>query len=170
MTKTHSTTPELSLAVQYGIDDPELPRWRIRRWVQGALLASQTTGARGTRNAKGVKHLMLTLRLVDQAEGRDLNRTYRGKDYATNVLTFDYEPVNGLQNHVMADIVICTPVLRQEAKAQGKQYLHHAAHLVVHGTLHALGYDHVTKPQAEQMEALEVNILKRWGIKDPYNT
>lgn len=163
MTKIPNKTTELSLAVQYGVVDPQLPRWRLRRWVNAALLAAQKQGT------KTVANLVLTIRLVDQAEGRELNRTYRNKDYATNVLTFDYEPAPAQPNHVMADVVICTPVLRQEAKSQGKPYLHHAVHLVVHGTLHALGYDHTSDKQATQMEALEVDILKRWGIKDPYN-
>lgn len=170
MTNKPSKTPELSLAVQYGIADPELPRWRIRRWVLGALIASQATGAKGDKNTKRIEHLSLTLRLVGQAEGRELNHTYRGKDNATNVLTFDYAPVSEPQDHVTADIVICTPVLKQEARSQGKPYLHHAAHLVVHGTLHALGYDHMTKAQAALMETLEIEILERWGIKNPYHS
>jgi probable rRNA maturation factor len=152
-------TPELSLAVQYGIDDPELARWRIRRWVQGALTMSDT---------REVSRLNLTVRLVDKAEGKSLNQTYRHKDYATNVLTFQYDAMAQDAGLIMGDVVICTPVLKQEARAQKKPYLHHAAHLVVHGTLHALGYDHIQKRQAEQMEQLERQILARFGIADPY--
>lgn len=159
MTKTQSKTPELSLAVQYGIDDKQLPRWRIRRWVQTALRMA---------NIGGVKQVSLTVRLVGKAEGQTLNRTYRHKDYATNVLTFHYDTLTEQTGLVMADIVICTPVLKDEAKRQRKPYLHHAAHLVVHGTLHALGYDHIKAREARAMEALETLILARWGIADPY--
>jgi probable rRNA maturation factor len=152
-------TPELSLAVQYGIDDPELARWRIRRWVRGALDMS---------NAREVSRLNLTVRLVGKAEGKSLNQTYRHKDYATNVLTFQYDAMAQDAGLIMGDVAICTPVLKQEAKAQKKPYLHHAAHLVVHGTLHALGYDHIQKRQAEQMEQLEREVLARFGIPNPY--
>ena len=112
----------------------------------------------------------LTVRLVGKAEGQTLNRTYRHKDYATNVLTFHYDALAEQTGLVMADIVICTPVLKEQAKSQGKPYLHHAAHLVVHGTLHALGYDHIKTREAHAMEALETQILARWGISDPYAT
>lgn len=159
MKRMPNKTPELSLAVQYGIDDSELARWRIRRWVQGALTMSDT---------REVSRLNLTVRLVDKAEGKSLNQTYRHKDYATNVLTFQYDAMAQDAGLIMGDVVICTPVLKQEAKAQKKPYLHHAAHLVVHGTLHALGYDHIQKRQAEQMEQLERQILARFGIADPY--
>ncbi len=152
-------TPELSLAVQYGIDDPQLARWRIRRWVQGALAIS---------DIREVRRLNLTVRLVGKAEGKSLNQTYRHKDYATNVLTFQYDAMAQDAGLIMGDVVICTPVLKQEAKVQKKPYLHHAAHLVVHGTLHALGYDHIQKRQAEQMEQLEREVLARFGIPNPY--
>lgn len=159
MKRMPNKTPDLSLAVQYGIDDPELARWRIRRWVQGALTMSDT---------REVSRLNLTVRLVGKAEGKSLNQTYRHKDYATNVLTFQYDAMANDTGLIMGDVVICTPVLKQEAKTQKKPYLHHAAHLVVHGTLHALGYDHIQKRQAEQMEQLEREVLARFGIPDPY--
>jgi len=161
MTKTASQPPDLSLSIQYAVDTPQLPRWRLRRWVQGALVQADTNGA---------MQVSLTIRLVDKAEGRALNQAYRHKDYATNVLTFHYDPVMPGSNHIMGDIVICTPVVEDQAKEQGKTYLHHAAHLVVHGTLHALGYDHQENIQAQAMEALETAILARWGIADPYET
>lgn len=159
MTKTPNKTPRLSLAVQYGVQDHELPRWRIRRWVQGALEMAANTGT---------TQVSLTVRLVDKAEGKSLNLAFRHKEYATNVLTFHYDELAEQTGHIMGDIVICTPVLKQEAKAQHKPYLHHAAHLVVHGTLHALGYDHMKPRQAKAMETLETAILARWGIADPY--
>ncbi|MGE5159913.1 MAG: rRNA maturation RNase YbeY [Betaproteobacteria bacterium] len=106
----------------------------------------------------------LTLRFVGAAEARRLNREFRGKDYATNVLTFDYEhaPV------VRADIVLCVPVVRREARAQRKPFREHLAHLVVHGALHAQGHDHDRAVRARTMEALEVRILAGLGIGDPY--
>lgn len=105
------------------------------------------------------------VRFVGQEEGHELNKTYRGKDYATNVLTFDYqhEPL------AQADIVICTPVLVREAKEQEKSFRAHLAHLLVHSTLHAQGWDHETDEEAEEMEAREREILKELGFPDPYS-
>lgn len=159
MTKTPSKAPDLSLAVQYGVQDDDLPRWRVRRWVQVALEMA---------NVEGIGQVSLTVRLVGRSEGRALNRAYRQKDYATNVLTFHYDDFARQTGHIMGDIVICTPVLKQEARLQHKPYLHHAAHLVVHGTLHALGYNHLKASEARVMEMLETQILARWGIADPY--
>jgi probable rRNA maturation factor len=153
--------PELSLSVQYATTAENLPRWRIRRWVQAAL--------------RGLAHdldpaparVALTLRLVDAEEGQALNRDFRERDYATNVLTFEYgiDP----EGTAHGDIVLCLPVLQREAREQGKPLLDHAAHLIVHGTLHALGYDHLECAEAEHMEALETAILHTLGISDPYN-
>ena len=157
MKKTPKKTASLSLAVQYATRADELPRWRLRRWVQKTLVM-----------ATGVKSLELTLRLVGKKEGRALNLAYRDKDYATNVLTFAYDQTAALAGVVVADVVICTSVLREEARTQHKDYLDHAAHLVVHGTLHALGYDHEAASQAQEMEGLETQILHSLGISDPY--
>ena len=106
----------------------------------------------------------LTVRFVGEAEGRELNRQYRGRDYATNVLTFPYDTPGRLE----ADIVICVPVVRAEARAQRKRLDDHLAHLLVHGVLHAQGHDHEDEEQARRMEAAEVAILRRFRIADPY--
>ncbi len=135
-----------------------LPRSTVRGWVLKALASNQKLQA-----------AQLTLRWVGTAEGRSLNHTHRGqgvdKDYATNVLTFEY----GTDNQVVsADIVLCWPVLVGEAKSQGKTLRAHAAHLIVHGVLHALGFDHENDADALKMETLEVKILAELKIANPY--
>ncbi|WP_028353078.1 rRNA maturation RNase YbeY [Bordetella petrii] len=152
--------PELSLSVQYGVAEPRLPRWRLRRWARRALDGAARDGLASFARAE------LSLRLVGQAEGRRLNRDYRARDYATNVLTFEYgtDPLGTARG----DIVICVPVLAREAREQRKPLLDHAAHLTVHGVLHALGYDHIKARDARRMEALETAILAAMRIADPY--
>ena len=108
----------------------------------------------------------VTLRIVGEAEGRRLNRAYRGKDYATNVLTFVYE--SAPRASLAGDIVLCAPVLAREAKAQGKTLEAHCAHLVVHGLLHLQGLDHEADADAAAMERRERSILRRLGFADPY--
>ncbi len=140
--------PELALAVQYAVEDEGIPtRAQVRRWVKAAL----------EQNAE------ITVRFVDAAEGRELNRDYREKDYATNVLSFVYEvePVQG-------DLVICAPVVAREAQEQGKTLEAHHAHLVVHGTLHLQGYDHENDTDAQVMETRESEIVTKLGYPDPY--
>ncbi len=141
---------ELALAVQYGCNDEQLPsRPQVRRWVLAALERS----------------VQATIRFVDTDEGQVLNHSYRGKDYATNVLSFIYEtePV------VIGDLVITLPVVLREAAEQGKPVKAHMAHLIVHGMLHLQGYDHETgKRDASRMENKEREILARFGIPDPY--
>lgn len=107
----------------------------------------------------------VSVRFVGLEEGRELNRMYREKDYATNVLTFDYahEPV------AQADLVICTDVLVREAAEQKKSFRSHLAHLLIHGVLHAQGWDHMTDEEAEEMEALETRLMKSLGFADPYS-
>ncbi|KRH99010.1 rRNA maturation RNase YbeY [Curvibacter sp. PAE-UM] len=149
-----SALPELDLSLQFGAAVPDshkklLTKARVTRWMRMAL----------QRDAE------ITVRVVGAAEGRQLNREYRHKDYATNVLTFDYaiEPV------VMADLVLCAPVVAKEAKEQGKTLEEHYAHLLVHGTLHAQGYEHETNEvDALEMEALEVLLMEAMGYSNPY--
>ena len=154
--------PEFTLSVQYAVEAPALQRWRLRRWVGRALAF-----ALAPPEPRAGSPVALTLRIVDAEEGRALNAAWREKDYATNVLTFEYgaDP-SGL---IMGDIVLCLPVLEREAAEQGKPLLHHAAHLVTHGVLHALGHDHIDDDEAQIMEALETRILAAQGIKDPYH-
>jgi probable rRNA maturation factor len=131
-----------------------LSRARVKRWVAHAL--------RKTHEAD-----QITLRIVGESEGRELNRSYRGKakDYATNVLTFDYQR----EPFLAADIVLCAPVIAREAKSQGKTLEEHWAHLIIHGILHAQGYDHETNERdALEMEALEVLLMQSLGYANPY--
>lgn len=142
--------PELSLSLQFADKRhrDQLPRHKVIRWIKAALESDAE----------------LTVRMVDAEEGQTLNRDYRQKDYATNVLTFDYaqEPV------VMADLVICAPVIEQEAKEQKKDLLAHYAHMLVHGTLHAQGWDHIEEDEAQAMEQREREIMAKLGFPDPY--
>lgn len=108
---------------------------------------------------------LLTLRFVNAAEGKKLNTAFRGKDYATNVLTFAYE---SSKKNVVADIIFCLPVIQKEAKSQGKLVKAHLAHLIVHGCLHAQGFDHELVKDANIMEAHEVRLLKTFGFSNPY--
>lgn len=146
--------PKLSLSVQYALAGDGLPtRPQLRQWAKAAL----------QQDAE------ITLRIVDAAEGQQLNRDYRGKDYATNVLTFVYDDMpeeTGLP--LMGDIVLCAPVVAREAVEQGKPLLAHYAHLVVHGVLHLQGYDHLEEDEAEAMEALETQIVIKLGYDNPY--
>lgn len=142
--------PELHLSLQFA--DPRhralLPRHKVRRWIRAALEAPA----------------QITVRIVDTDEGRALNRDYRRRDYATNVLTFDYQhaPV------VVADLIVCAPVVEREAAELGKPMVEHYAHMLVHGTLHAQGYDHEADDEAEMMEARESAVMRALGFADPY--
>jgi probable rRNA maturation factor len=164
---------QLSLSIQYADSDHDwstvLPRPLLRRWVNAALQQDAN----------------LTLRFVNEAEGQALNRDYRAKDYATNVLTFAYNDLDDTDGddlpeevrvalaeisgeQIEADIILCGAVLQREAEQQGKSIEAHAAHLIVHGVLHAQGFDHLDDDEAELMEDLEKQILARLGFEDPY--
>lgn len=156
-------TPSFSFSVQYATPCDDLPRWRLRSW---AKVATQVIAEEWQAFGGELHGLSLTLRIVDAEEGQALNREYRDKDYATNVLTFEYGADPDMIWH--GDIVLCLPVLQAEAVQQKKTFLHHAAHLLVHGCLHAVAYDHEDEEDAEHMEGLEKDILARLGIPDPY--
>ena len=142
--------PELKLSLQFADAShrEHLPRHRVARWIRAALARPGE----------------ITVRIVDADEGRALNREYRAKDYATNVLTFDYarEPV------VSADLVLCAPVVAREAAELGLALQAHYAHMLVHGTLHAQGYDHERVRDARVMEAHETALMLALGFDDPY--
>ncbi|WP_432468053.1 rRNA maturation RNase YbeY [Agarivorans sp. Z349TD_8] len=110
----------------------------------------------------------LTIRIVDEAESRALNHQYRNKDKPTNVLSFPFQAPPGIQLPLLGDLVICRQVVEYEAQQQGKAVFDHWAHMVVHGCLHLLGYDHIDEQDAIEMEALEVAVLTKLGISDPY--
>ncbi|MEO7067452.1 MAG: rRNA maturation RNase YbeY [Rhodanobacter sp.] len=150
--------PTLTLHVGYGIARAGLPASAsFRRWVEAAL-----------RGAKRRKRSELSIRIVDTAEGFALNRDYRGKDYATNVLSFPVELPPGIDLPLIGDLAICAPVVLREATEQHKATRDHWAHLTIHGVLHLLGYDHIKDDEAEAMESLETRILAGLGIADPY--
>lgn len=110
----------------------------------------------------------ITVRIVDNDEGQMLNREYRQKDYPTNVLSFPFDGPEGIEIDFLGDLVVCAPVVAKEADEQNKPLMSHWAHMITHGTLHLLGYDHIDEQDAEQMEALEIEILNNLGIDDPY--
>jgi len=147
---------KLELDVQYPDArlESEITPAMVERWVQVSLLGPAE----------------LAIRFVDAAEGQTLNRDYRGKDYATNVLTFAYNEGAEIDEDepTQADIVLCTDVLLREAEEQKKTVEEHVAHLVVHGVLHAQGFDHETDEEAEEMEQLERDIMEALEYPDPY--
>ena len=144
-----SRAPELALTVQYGTRSGKLPsRTQLRRWARAAL----------RRKAS------IALRIIGAREARSLNRRFRGRDYATNVLTFVYRDRRPLEG----DIAICAPVVAREARERGVSCDAHYAHLAVHGVLHLQGYDHERRHDAQRMERLETRILAGLGYADPY--
>jgi len=142
--------PALQLSLQFADarHRGELPRHRVARWIRAALQAPA----------------QITVRIVDADEGRALNRDYRARDYATNVLTFDYEHAP----MIVADLVLCAPVIEKEAREQRLPVDAYYAHMLVHGTLHAQGLDHENDADARVMEARESEIMRTLGFSDPY--
>jgi probable rRNA maturation factor len=163
--------PELSLSLQWANPRKDvvfaayrlaLPRHLVAKAIKHTLAQPLATG----RAAKmGLQAAEITVRVVDTEEGRALNQQYRARDYATNVLTFEY----ALSPVLCADLVLCAPVVANEALEQSKDLRAHWLHLLVHGTLHAMGYDHEqSQKEAQRMEALEVLILQGLGVANPY--
>lgn len=141
--------PQLDFSLQVATDAINVPSLsQFKRWIRASLRVDTS----------------LTIRIVDADEGRQLNASYRGKDYATNVLTFQLAD----EPYLMGDIIICAPVIAREAQEQCKPLLAHYAHMTVHGVLHMHGYDHEVEAQADLMEAMEVAILHKLGFPNPY--
>ncbi len=147
---------QLDVGVSYGLPRKGLPAAAsFRKWAAAA--------------AEGrIRRADLAIRLVDEKEGRSLNRHYRGKDYATNVLSFPADLPEGVKLPLLGDLVICAPVVAREAAEQGKPLAAHYAHLTVHGVLHLLGLDHEDEREAEAMEQIEREVLAALGFPDPY--
>lgn len=148
--------PQLDLEIQRILDTGAEPADEaLRLWAETALQGHRS-------NAE------LVIRIVDEAEIGALNRDYRGKDGSTNVLSFPFEAPPPVQTNLLGDLVICAPVVAREAAEQGKSLDAHWAHMVVHGVLHLLGFDHIQEADAEAMEAIERDLLAGLGYPDPY--
>jgi probable rRNA maturation factor len=151
-------TFKISLAVQYASETELVPsRVQLRRWISAALMHDA----------------IITIRIVDEPEGRKLNSEYRGKDYATNVLTFVYDdctdqPLSKKSVMLCGDVVLCAPVVEREAALQHKELLAHYAHLTIHAALHLQGYDHADEKNAAAMESLETALMLKLRYPDPY--
>lgn len=146
------------IAVQYAADEETSPEPdALRRWAQAAL-------------QHHINDAELTLRIVDKAEITELNATYRHKNYATNVLSFPAPMDIRDREGILGDIVICADIVNHEAQEQNKQQEAHWAHMTIHGVFHLLGYDHENDQEAEEMETLEINVMKTLGYPDPYIT
>ena len=146
-------TLDLQIAVE---NEQNLPTYEdILLWLNSTL-------------AKFQPNAEVTVRVVDELESQELNRDYRGKDKPTNVLSFPFEAPPGIDIDLLGDLIICKQVVEREAIEQNKPLISHWAHMVVHGCLHLLGYDHIEDQEAEEMESLETEIMKSMGYSDPY--
>lgn len=145
------------LDLQLACESPEgLPAESdFQRWLEAVLPQFQEESE-------------VTIRIVDEAESHELNHTYRGKDKPTNVLSFPFEAPPGIELPLLGDLIICRQVVEQEAVNQEKQLQAHWAHMVIHGSLHLLGYDHIEDEEAEEMESIETEIMLALGYADPY--
>jgi len=146
----------IDVDLQIACEDENLPSHKdFQHWVEATLLPFN-------------KPFELTIRLVGNEESQQLNSQYRGKDKPTNVLSFPFEVPEGIELNLLGDLIICVPVVRQEAMAQQKSLNAHWAHMVVHGCLHLLGFDHIDDTEAEEMEALETKVITSLGFPEPY--
>lgn len=149
-----TTTPDIE--IQRACDTSQVPDDDdFQLWVKHVLEFQQRSGS-------------VVIRLVDADESQSLNHQYRNKDYATNVLSFPFEAPEFIEQDHLGDLVICVPVVKQEAAEQSKPASAHWAHMVIHGMLHLLGYDHESEAEAEEMESIEIELLARLGIENPY--
>lgn len=153
MSSAVNTLLDLQIATDHqGIPTADL----FQQWVDTVL------------KNQGLDAQELTIRVVDEEESRELNHQYRDKDKSTNVLSFPFEAPPGIEMNLLGDLVVCAQVVEKEAKEQNKPLAHHWAHMIVHGTLHLLGFDHIEDAQAEEMESLEIALLAKLDIDDPY--
>lgn len=144
------------LDIQIATEATEIPSAELfQLWVDAALTVTDSDTE-------------LTIRLVDEKESADLNQQYRHKSGPTNILSFPFDPPPGMDMELLGDLVVCVPVIQQEAINQNKLINHHWAHIIIHGVLHLLGYDHIEEQDAEEMEALEIEILHTLNIANPY--
>ena len=151
-------THEIDL--QVACTPTELPtKEQFQLWVDTALAEVSSDPS---------QEFELTIRLVNNEESQQLNMQYRGKDKPTNVLSFPFEVPDGIELNLLGDLIICIEVMKQEAQAQNKILFDHWAHLVIHGCLHLVGFDHISETEAIEMEAIETSILKKLGISNPY--
>jgi len=169
----------INVDIQYASDEPDLPdQEQFTHWVN-IVLQAQTSHQNGKgdnqENANTLapqnappSSLELTIRIVDEAESKQLNETWRQCPKPTNVLSFPFDSPPGVELPLIGDIVICAPLVALEATEQHKSLVAHWAHLVIHGTLHLLGYDHIDETQAQIMEQLEINLLHDLGYPNPY--
>lgn len=150
--------------LQLACEDKNLPgEADIQNWIDTALAQFNSVATVPLTDAQEI-----TVRIVDASESQQLNLSYRGKDKPTNVLSFPFESPPEVKLDLLGDLVVCAQVVEQEALQQNKYLLHHWAHIIVHGTLHLLGYDHIEDSDAQLMEALEISILAKLAIDDPY--
>lgn len=153
--KTSKNNGKITLQNKIKKSIPVPSHYYFQQWVNTALASAK-------------QKYQITIRLVDEKESAQLNQTYRHKTGPTNILSFPFDPPAAIKTNILGDLVICVPVLLREAAEQQKLLLAHWAHLVIHGTLHLLGYDHIKTKDAKVMENLEIKLLKKLGFPDPY--
>jgi probable rRNA maturation factor len=158
-----TSNSRLCLDIQNPCEAPLPATRKFKQWVSCALSVA---------NYEYDPHQQteLTIRIVDEQEGRELNHTYRQKNYATNVLSFPFEKPEGVDLALLGDLVICASIAKKEAREQGKSFESHWAHMVIHGTLHLLGLDHTNEDDANTMESLEIRAMKELNFDDPYHS
>lgn len=153
----------LELDLQLASEDDDVPEPdQFEQWIMAALTHADYQASEDLP-------IEITVRVVDRAESQELNNSYRHKDKPTNVLSFPFEAPEDVPLQLLGDLVICAPIVRQEAEEQHKSLTSHWAHMVIHGTLHLLGFDHIEEEDATAMEALETRIMASQGFADPYS-